>query len=113
VDVLIQEDAMGELVQLPNAHSEQTIFYGDRLRTAGDSWVRKEKKLLDRLEFLEAMILVLDDVRLKNIREGDVGMMEVVQEEIPQYLKRIEDIRRDLDALRSKYSQSMLAVGGG
>jgi cell division septum initiation protein DivIVA len=40
-------------------------------------------------------------------------MMEVVQEEIPQYLKRIEDIRQELDALRSKYSQSMLAVGGG
>ncbi|MFH1738051.1 MAG: hypothetical protein ABIH23_03515 [bacterium] len=104
---------MGQVVQLPDRSSEATVHYGERLKTAGNPWTRKEKKLLDKIEFLEAMVLVLDDVRLKNIRENDHGMMEVVQEEIPRYIERIEEIRRDLESLRAKYGRSLLSVARG
>lgn len=92
---------MGQLVQLPKRSVQNQ--YGARLQTQGEEWVRLEKKLLDRAEFLEAMILVLDDVRLQNIRSRDFAMMEVVSEEIPAYQKRLEDIQDSLTKLRNEY----------
>ena len=59
------------------------------------------------------MLLVLDDVRLKNIRNQDYGMMEIVQEEIPRYIERIEEVKRDLEVLRAKYTQSVLSIAYG
>ena len=110
---------MGQVVQLPSFRDRleepgtQPVHYGERMQTSGESWTRKEKKLLDRLEFLEAMVLVLDDVRLKNIRNRDYGMMGIVEEEIPRYMERIDQVRCDLENLRAKYNQSILAVGRG
>ncbi len=110
---------MGNVVQLPDLRSQskefdtQPVYYGERMRTSGESWTRREKKLLDRLEFLEAMVLVLDDVRLKNIRNRDYGMMSIVEEEIPRYMERIDEVRHELENLRARYNQSILAVGRG
>ena len=104
---------MGQVVQLPDRRRDQVVQYGERLQTAGEPWTRKEKKLLDRLEFLEAMHLVLHEVRLKNIRDRDYGMMESVQEEIPMYIERMEKVRRDLEVLRAKYGRSLLSVARG
>jgi hypothetical protein len=104
---------MGQVLQLPDRRSSEIVYYGERLQTAGEPWTRREKKLLDRLEFLEAMLLILDDVRLKNINDRDYGMMEIVQEEIPRYIERTAEVRRDLDILRAEYSQSVLAVAPG
>ena len=58
---------------------------------SGNQWTTQEKKLVDRAEFLEAMILVLDDVRMQNIRSRDYAMMEIVSEEIPLYQQRLEE----------------------
>lgn len=80
--------------------------YADRLKTAGEQWVRLEKRLLDQAEFLEAMILVLDDVKLTNIRNRDYAMMEIVTEEIPRYQQRLEEIQKSLTDLRRNYYES-------
>jgi hypothetical protein len=84
--------------------------YADRLKTAGEHWVRLEKRLLDQAEFLEAMILVLDDVKLTNIRNRDYAMMDVVSEEIPRYQQRLEDIQKSLTELRRDYMESQKAA---
>jgi len=104
---------MGEVVQLPDPRRGGVVYYGERLQTAGERWTRKEKKILDKLEFLEAMLLVLDRVRLENIRDSDYGMMEIVQEEIACYIERIEGVKRDLELLRAKFRQSLLSVARG
>lgn len=80
--------------------------YADRLKTCGDQWVRVEKRLLDQAEFLEAMILVLDDVKLTNIRNRDYAMMEIVTEEIPRYQSRLEEVQKSLTDLRRDYYES-------
>ncbi|MBD3266935.1 hypothetical protein GF373_09720 [bacterium] len=96
---------MGNIVQLPARQQvkESTPSYAEKLQTKGDQWVFQEKKLLDRAEFLEAMILVLDDVRLQNIRSRDYSMMEIVSEEIPRYEERLETTKQALTTLRREY----------
>lgn len=97
---------MGKIVQLPllkenlNRNQQQP----QKLETQGDYWVFQEKKLLDYAEFFEAMILVLDEVRLQNIRSRDYAMMEIVSEEIPLYQKRLEETQVHLASLRRDYS---------
>ncbi len=102
---------MGSVVTLPLNRKSEGVQYADRLKTSGKRWVLIEKKLLDQAEFLEAMILVLDDVKLQNIRNRDFAMMEIVSEEIPRYQKRLEDIQLSLTDLRQQYllSQKRMA----
>ncbi len=80
--------------------------YTDRIKTAGDHWVQMEKRLIDKAEFLEAMVLVLDDVKLTNIRNRDYGMMDIVSQEIPQYQSRLEEVQKSLLELRKQYADS-------
>lgn len=94
---------MGSVVSLPLDRTSDSVQYADRLKTSGERWVLIEKKLLDRAEFLEAMILVLDDVKLQNIRNRDFAMMEIVSEEIPRYQKRLEEVQKSLMDLRQQY----------
>ena len=99
---------MGHVLQLPRR--EKTQRYGDRLQTQGNQWTTQEKKLVDRAEFLEAMILVLDDVRMQNIRSRDYAMMEIVSEEIPLYQQRLEEVKRSLLKLRQDYNDQSRQV---
>jgi hypothetical protein len=78
----------------------------ERLQTQGIRWTTQEKKLLDQAEFLEAMILVLDDVRTQNICNRDYTMMEIINEEIPRYEERLDGIRHALANLRRDYEHS-------
>jgi len=93
---------MGNVISLPVA--ADVGRYGDRLLTRGEQWISREKHLLDQAEFLEAMILVLDDVRLQNIRNRDYAMMGIVSEEIPRYQKRLEEVQQSLTDLRRNYT---------
>lgn len=77
-----------------------------RLRTAGGRWTHLEKKLIDQAEFFEAMILVLNDVKLQNIQRRDYAMMEIVSEEIPRYQQRLNETREQLSALRTEYEET-------
>jgi len=99
---------MGQVVQLPASKSEDR--YSSKLQTQGSEFVSREKKLLDKAEFLEAMILVLNDVRLQNIQSRDFSMMEIVSEEIPQYQTRLEETRMSLNSLRQEYDGQMNQV---
>lgn len=97
---------MGKIVQLPlfKENSTRNQQNPQKLETRGEHWVFQEKKLLDLAEFLEAMILVLDEVRLQNIRSRDYAMMEIVSEEIPLYQKRLDETHLRLIDLRREYS---------
>ena len=100
---------MAEILSLPaRTANSQTASprYADRLKTVGEQWVRLEKRLLDQAEFLEAMILVLDDVKLTNIRNRDYAMMEIVSEEIPRFQKRLEEVQHSLATLRREYRET-------
>ncbi len=100
---------MGKLVSLPihdHKHETPNKPYGDRLKTQGDYWISREKRLLDKAEFLEAMIMVLDDVRLQNIKKRDYAMMEIVSEEIPRYQERLEEVQTSLAQLRQQFTAS-------
>jgi hypothetical protein len=107
-----QEDIMGHIIQLPLAKENGHHFHpkSQKLVTQGDHWVFREKKLLDKAEFLEAMILVLDDVRLQNIRSRDYAMMEIITEEIPRYEQRLETIKGDLQQLREAFWASKESI---
>ena len=65
---------------------------------------------LDKAEFLEAMILVLDDVRLQNIRTRDYAMMEIVTDEIPRYEERLEETKSELEQLRQDFWASQESI---
>ncbi len=91
---------MNNVVALPVQSSQNRR--GAILETQGEEWNREEKRLLDRAEFLEAMILVLEDVKLQNIRNRDYGMMEVVNEEIIHYQERLEESQASLAELRKR-----------
>ena len=95
---------MGQVLSLPL--SKETTRYADRMQTVGWHWTGKEKKLLDQAEFLEAMILVLDDVKLQNIQYRDYAMIEIISEEIMRYESRLEEIQKDLALLRLDYQSS-------
>lgn len=92
---------MGSVVQIPTQPAGNR--YENRLKTAGDQWTTLEKKLIDKAEFLEAMILVLDDVRMTNIRKRDYAMMEIVGEEIPHYQERLTEVQDEIAQLRRNY----------
>lgn len=94
---------MASIVKLPVAAPKN--HYAGRLQTEGKNWTAMEKKLLDQAEFLEAMILVLNDVREQNIRERDFAMKEIVTEEISHYQQRLEDIQQRIETLRSQYAE--------
>jgi len=100
---------MATILTLPSRSEDITTKstrYADRIKTAGDQWVQMEKRLIDKAEFLEAMVLVLDDVKLTNIRNRDYGMMDIVSQEIPQYQSRLEDVQKSLSELRKEYAES-------
>ncbi|MDX9753436.1 MAG: hypothetical protein RBU29_05710 [bacterium] len=99
---------MSNLIQLPLAKTltRSGSSSNHNVETQGDAWVYREKKLLDKAEFLEAMILVLDDVRVQNIRNRDYAMMEIVAEEIPLYEARLQDVQKELMQLRREYHAS-------
>lgn len=96
---------MADIIAFPepvrNVHAYRT-----ELQTAGQYWTEREKKLLDRIEFYQAMMMVLDDVRLQNASSRDFGMMEVVTEEIPRYHQRLQDVEAELYELRRHYTES-------
>ncbi len=95
---------MGNVVSLPI--KESRINYSDRLQTSGNNWTMREKKLIDEAEFVEAMILVLDDVRLQNIQNRDYGMMDIITDEIMQYQQRLDSLQHSLSQLRTEYASS-------
>ncbi|RJP32396.1 MAG: hypothetical protein C4527_06060 [Candidatus Omnitrophota bacterium] len=95
---------MGNVITLP--HQESRISYADRLQTVGENWTLREKKLIDEAEFIEAMILVLDDVRLQNIQNRDYGMMDIITDEIVQYQQRLDNLQESLSRLRVEYAAS-------
>lgn len=101
------EEPMAQIIQLPNAVLRTKNRYAGRLHTAGERWVRQEKKLVDQAEFLEAMILVLNDVKLQNIRDRDYAMMEIVSEEIPRVHARLEEIQQRIVNLRKEFAESV------
>ncbi len=103
---------MADILSFPSRSQESlnTPRYSDRLKTSGEHWIRLEKRLLDQAEFVEAMILVLDDVKLTNIRNRDYAMMEIVSEEIPRYQRRLEEIQKSLTDLRKQYRESAHVV---
>jgi len=92
---------MGQVVKFP-IH-ERNNRQSELLETKGSEWITREKKLLDKAEFLEAMIMVLNDVRMKNIQDRDYSMMEIVSDEIPHYQNRLEEIKHSLTELRKEY----------
>ncbi|MFB3787037.1 MAG: hypothetical protein ACE15F_11790 [bacterium] len=97
---------MARIVHLPVAVSKTKKRYAGRLQTAGERWIRQEKKLVDQAEFLEAMIQVLHDVKQQNIRERDYAMMEIVSEEIPRFYERLEEIHQRIVHLRQAFAES-------
>ncbi len=97
---------MAKIIPFPSTE-ETGHSYKSNLMTAGEAWTAKEKKLLDRAEFYESMIAVLDDVRLQNAREQDYGMMEILMEEIPSYQNRLTEIQSQLADLRQRYYNSL------
>ncbi|MBI1388335.1 MAG: hypothetical protein GC154_07800 [bacterium] len=99
---------MAQVIQMPAKQSG--VEYKDRLKTQGERFSVMERKLLDQAEFYEAMILVLDDVRLQNIRKRDYAMMDIITEEIPRYQNRLEEVRGMLDRLRAEYDQTKQAA---
>ncbi|MBN2328751.1 MAG: hypothetical protein JXR73_16550 [Candidatus Omnitrophica bacterium] len=104
---------MADILTLPASGAPSNISrprYGDRLETAGDHWIRLEKRLLDQAEFFEAMILVLNDVKLTNIQNRDYAMMEIVSEEIPRYKERLDEVKKSLFDLRREYQETAQAA---
>ena len=100
---------MGHVVSIPV--SNKTNRYSDRLETIGAKWSGKEKKIIDRIEFLEAMLMVLDDVKMTNIQNRDYAMMEIISEEIIQYQKRLEEERKSFLQLRLQSNASSEQFG--
>lgn len=104
---------MADILSLPIGGSPSNMprpRYGDRLETTGDHWIRLEKRLLDQAEFFEAMILVLNDVKLTNIQNRDYAMMEIVSEEIPRYQERLNEVKKSLYDLRREYQETAQAA---
>lgn len=99
---------MAQVISMP-ARSKG-IQYKDRLKTQGERFSVMERKLVDQAEFFEAMILVLDDVRLQNIRKRDYAMMDIITEEIPRYQKRLDEVKTMLDKLRAEYQIQQVAA---
>ncbi len=100
---------MAKIVPFPQSE-DKCHSYKANLQTAGQNWTNREKKLLDRAEFLQSMIIVLDDVRMQNARERDFAMMEVVGEEIPRYQQRLEEVQVELAELRRRFIYSQRAA---
>ena len=95
---------MGTLVSLPKTKS--TVRYADRLQTVGDKWTNTEKRLVDVTEFLEAMIIVLDDERTQNIQRRDSAMAQIIAEELQSYQTRLTAAQSELQQLRQDYCAS-------
>lgn len=96
---------MAKIIPFPKTE-ETGHSYRSNLMTAGEAWTAQEKRLLDRAEFYESMIAVLDDVRFQNAREHDYGMMEILMEEIPGYQQRLTEVQTELTELRRRYYAS-------
>lgn len=99
---------MAQVITMPAKQSG--IQYKDRLKTQGERFSVMERKLVDQAEFYEAMILVLDDVRLQNIRKRDYAMMDIIAEEIPRYQKRLDEVKNMLDKLRAEFQMQQVAA---
>ena len=99
---------MAQILSLPNIHSPSA--YQDRLKTNGQEWTGKEKKLVDLAEFFEAMIIVLDDVKLHHIQDRDYAMVEIITEEISRYQHRLEAIQHELAQLRSEFNSTQIVA---
>ncbi len=99
---------MAQVINMPAKTAG--VHYKDRLKTQGERFSVMERKLVDQAEFYEAMILVLDDVRLQNIRKRDYAMMDIIAEEIPRYQKRLEEVQAMLDKLRAEYQIQQAAA---
>ncbi|MDP8244221.1 MAG: hypothetical protein P9L94_09090 [Candidatus Hinthialibacter antarcticus] len=99
---------MAQVITMPARKSG--IQYKDRLKTQGERFSVMERKLVDQAEFYEAMILVLDDVRLQNIRKRDYAMMDIIAEEIPRYQKRLDEVKDMLDKLRAEFQMQQVAA---
>lgn len=99
---------MAQIIQIPQRAAPDLRV--ERMQTQGVRWTTVEKKLLDQAEFLEAMILVLDDVRAQNIRNRDFSMLEIINEEIPRYEERLDEVRLALADLRSNYERKSAPV---
>lgn len=93
---------MAKVIPFPKP-AETGHSYKNTLQTAGGDWTQQEKKLLDRAEFYQSMIVVLDDVRMQNARSHDYGMMEVITEEMPHYQQRLNEVQVELSELRRRY----------
>jgi hypothetical protein len=96
---------MNNIIQLPCQPSP--MQYANRLKTAGPDWTTNEKRLVDTLEFLEAMIIVLNDVKIKNIQCRDYAMAHIVADEIKQYETRLHSTSTELTNLRRNYLASV------
>lgn len=96
---------MNNVIQLPNQPSPTQ--YANRLKTAGSDWTTNEKRLVDMLEFLEAMIIVLNDVKIKNIQSRDYAMAHIVADEIKQYESRLQATSNELTDFRRNYLASV------
>lgn len=96
---------MKNVITLPVSNSP--VHYASRLKTAGSEWTTHEKKLLDTAEFLEAMIIVLNDVKIKNIKERDYAMAQIVTEEIKNYEARLDVTTNELTSHRQNYITSV------
>ena len=96
---------MSNVISLPQHTSP--VHYSTRLKTAGQDWTAGEKRLLDLLEFLEAMIIVLNDVKIKNIQSRDYAMAQIVTDEIKNYETRLHSTSLELNSLRRNYLASV------
>lgn len=99
---------MAQVISMPMR--SEGINYKDRIKTQGERFSVMERKLLDQAEFYEAMIMVLDDVRLQNIRKRDYAMMDIITEEIPRYQKRLDEVQDMLARLRTEYRTQQAAA---
>ncbi len=96
---------MKNVVSLPATSS--TVRYASRLKTSGVRWTSTEKRLLDTVEFLEAMIIVLNDVKVKNIKDRDYAMAQIVADELKQYEARLQSVTDELNAHRQSFLASV------
>lgn len=96
---------MKNVISLPVAASP--VHYASRLKTVGTEWTTHEKRLLDTVEFLEAMIIVLGDVKVKNIQDRDYAMAQIVTEEIQLYQSRLQTTQEELNRHREHYLVSV------
>ena len=61
---------------------------------------------MDVTEFLDAMIIVLDDVRTQNIQRRDYAMAQIIADELQTYQTRLTVSQSELQKLRQDYCAS-------